>query len=94
MEKNYRRCISCRKVAPKSDFWRIVRVYPSHELQLEEGMGRSAYLCKTQTCLQTAQKKKAIRRSLRVPERPEIYQLLQERLDKGHRHTSQSALSD
>ncbi|NJK30007.1 MAG: YlxR family protein, partial [Acaryochloris sp. SU_5_25] len=24
MQPNYRRCISCRQVAPKSEFWRIV----------------------------------------------------------------------
>ncbi|NES45910.1 MAG: YlxR family protein, partial [Moorea sp. SIO2C4] len=26
MKPNYRRCLSCRKVAPKQEFWRIVRV--------------------------------------------------------------------
>lgn len=90
MEKNYRRCISCRQVAPKSAFWRIVRVYPSNEVKLDEGMGRSAYLCPTRECLQMAQKKKAIRRSLRVPEHPDIYQTLWERLDKAQ-HQSHSA---
>jgi len=83
VEKNYRRCISCRKIAPKSSFWRIVRVHPSKALQLDDGIGRSAYLCRTEECLQTAQKKKAIRRSLRVPEDPEIYEILLKRLNTG-----------
>ena len=57
MEPNYRRCISCRRVALKQEFWRIVRVYPSGELQLDQGMGRSAYLCPQASCLQAAKKK-------------------------------------
>lgn len=56
MERNYRRCISCRRVALKQEFWRIVRVYPSGELQLDQGMGRSAYLCPQASCLQAAKK--------------------------------------
>ncbi|MEW6497282.1 MAG: YlxR family protein, partial [Cyanobacteriota bacterium] len=57
MEPNYRRCLSCRKVSPKQAFWRIVRVYPSGQVQLDEGMGRSAYLCPQSSCLSAAQKK-------------------------------------
>ena len=56
--KNYRRCISCGKLAPKESFLRIVRTYPSHEIQLNYGMGRSAYLCYQAQCLEIAQKKK------------------------------------
>lgn len=56
MKPNYRRCISCRRVALKQEFWRIVRVYPSGELQLDRGMGRSAYLCPQASCLQAAKK--------------------------------------
>lgn len=57
MQPNYRRCISCRRVGVKQEFWRIVRVYPSGQLQLDQGMGRSAYLCPQASCLQAAQKK-------------------------------------
>lgn len=55
--KNWRRCISCRRFAPKDSFWRIVRVYPSHQIQLDQGMGRSAYLCPTVECISMAKKK-------------------------------------
>ncbi len=80
MKPNYRRCISCRLVAPKEAFWRVVRVYPSRQLQLNEGMGRSAYLCPTETCLQTAQKKNRLGRALKAPVPPELYQTLWQRL--------------
>lgn len=57
MKPNYRRCISCRKVGLKNEFWRIVRVFPSGQVQLDEGMGRSAYICPHMGCLSAAQKK-------------------------------------
>jgi uncharacterized protein len=80
MKPNFRRCISCRKVAPKEEFWRIVRIYPSQEIQLDQGMGRSAYLCRNSDCLTMAQKKNRLGRSLKTTVAPEIYQTLWERL--------------
>jgi uncharacterized protein len=80
MEPNYRRCLSCRKLAPKEAFWRIVRVYPSRQVQLDQGMGRSAYICPQATCLATAQKKNRLGRSLRTPVPEELYQSLWQRL--------------
>ncbi|MBE9114375.1 YlxR family protein [Lusitaniella coriacea LEGE 07157] len=80
MKPNYRRCISCRKVASKEFFWRIVRVYPSRKVQLDQGMGRSAYLCPQETCLRAAQQKKRLSRSLRTTVPDEVYQQLWLRL--------------
>jgi uncharacterized protein len=82
MLPNYRRCLSCRKVGPKVDFWRVVRVYPSGEVQLDQGMGRSAYLCRTSSCLQLAQKKNRLGRSLKSQIPDSIYQELQQRLSE------------
>ncbi|MBW4517440.1 MAG: YlxR family protein [Timaviella obliquedivisa GSE-PSE-MK23-08B] len=80
MLPNYRRCISCRKISPKEGFWRIVRVFPSHIVQLEEGIGRSAYLCPQESCLQVAQKKNRLGRSLKAAVPEELYQSLWQRL--------------
>ncbi|MBD1938366.1 YlxR family protein [Microcoleus sp. FACHB-68] len=80
METNYRRCISCRRVAHKNDLWRIVRVFPSHQLQLDLGMGRSAYLCSNESCLSAAQKKNRLGRALKASVPIEIYQILWQRL--------------
>ncbi len=55
-ETNYRRCISCNRIGLKSEFWQIVRVNCSGQLQLDRGMGRSAYICPQADCLQLAQK--------------------------------------
>ncbi|MGL5060688.1 MAG: YlxR family protein [Microcoleus sp.] len=80
MKPNYRRCASCRKIAPKEAFWRAVRVYPSHQVQLDNGMGRSAYLCPSAECLKAAQKKNRLGRALKAPVPDEVYQTLQQRL--------------
>ncbi|MEC4893587.1 MAG: YlxR family protein [Oscillatoria sp. PMC 1051.18] len=80
MKTNYRRCLSCRRVGPKDSFWRIVRVYPSRQVQLDEGMGRSAYLCPGESCLSRAQSKNRLGRSLRAYVPQEIYQSLWQRL--------------
>lgn len=80
MKPNYRRCISCRRVGLKQEFWRIVRIYPSGQLQLDWGMGRSAYICPQATCLQAAQKKNRLGRSLHTPVPEALYQTLWQRL--------------
>lgn len=80
MEPNCRRCVVCRKVAPKSNFWRIVRLYPSRTIELDQGMGRSAYLCPEKTCLQAAQKKDRLGRALKANVPDAIYQRLWQRL--------------
>ena len=71
MQKNYRRCISCRLTAPKKSFLRVVRSYPGSQIQIGKGMGRSAYLCPNKNCLEVAQKKNRLRKSLRanIPEK-------------------------
>lgn len=80
MKPNYRRCVSCRQISSKDYFWRIVRVYPSRQLQLDQGMGRSAYICPSASCLKEARQKNRLGRSLKVPIPEYIYQLLAERM--------------
>jgi hypothetical protein len=76
--KNYRRCISCRKLALKDSFLRIVRTYPENKVQLHQGMGRSAYVCYQKECLQMAQKKNRLAKYLKTNVPPEIYCQLSE----------------
>ncbi len=77
-QKNYRRCVSCRCFAPKESFFRIVRVYPDHQIKLNEGMGRSAYICRNLDCLAIAQKKKRLAKTLKTNISDEIYLKLQQ----------------
>jgi uncharacterized protein len=96
MAPNHRRCLSCRKVAPRSEFWRIVRTYPDHAITLDRGAGRSAYLCPQATCLQAAHKKDRLSRALKAPVPETIYQTLWQRLQgsgEGNQSRSPSNLS-
>ncbi|MCL6433641.1 MAG: YlxR family protein [Leptolyngbyaceae cyanobacterium HOT.MB2.61] len=83
MEPNYRRCLSCRRIAHKSELWRIVRVYPTGAIALDQGIGRSAYLCPDASCLKSAQRKDRLGRALKTPVPEAIYQELWQRLAKG-----------
>jgi hypothetical protein len=86
MPPGYRRCVSCNKVAPRAAFWRVVRLHPRHDIQLDRGMGRSAYLCPTKQCIKVAQKKKRLERALKSNVSRDIYQDLLERLATTQPH--------
>jgi uncharacterized protein len=80
LSKNQRRCVSCRIVAPKSAFWRLVRSPGEHHVMLDQGMGRSVYLCPTADCLKAAQKKDRLSRALKATVDTALYRQLEERL--------------
>lgn len=81
MEPNYRRCVSCRRIAHRQEFWRVIRLAPSHEVALDQGMGRSVYLCPTDRCLRAAQKKGKLGRALKAPVPEAIWHVLEQRLE-------------
>ena len=83
MIKNHRRCVSCRQVADRTELWRVVALHPTQNIQLDVGIGRSAYLCPQLDCLNAAQKKNRLGRALKAPVTPEIYQQLWSRLPAG-----------
>jgi uncharacterized protein len=81
MAQNDRRCVSCRRVAPKAEFWRVVRVYPDRRVAVGLGAGRSAYLCPQANCLRLAQKKNRLGRALKAQVPELIFQQLWQRLE-------------
>jgi len=81
MLPNYRRCVSCRRVAPKDDLCRIIRLAGSgKEIVLDRGIGRSAYICRCLVCLKNARNKNRLGRTLKshIPE--SIFEILSDRL--------------
>lgn len=80
MKPNIRRCVACRQLADKTELWRIIRTVPTHEVVLDQGMGRSAYLCPQADCLKAAQKKNRLSRALKAPVPDQIYATLWQRL--------------
>ena len=79
--KDERRCVSCRKVAPKSEFWRVVKCHPTKKVAIDLGntlmQGRSAYLCPTDSCWQSAKKKNRLSKSLKATVTDDIYRQLE-----------------
>jgi uncharacterized protein len=84
MTKDFRRCVSCRKIALRTEFWRVVRCHPSKQITIDLGdmllQGRSVYLCPNVECLQLAQKKNRLGKSLKAAVSQDIYQALGFRL--------------
>ena len=77
-----RRCVSCRRLADRREFWRLIRV-DGGRVVLDEGMGRSAYLCPTRACLEEARRRKRLQKALRCPVPTEILTDLEARLEPG-----------
>lgn len=75
-----RRCVACRQLFPRSQLWRFVRQFDSHQVLLGEGMGRSAYLCRRLECLQVAQRKQWLNKALKAPVPKELLQHLEAQL--------------
>jgi uncharacterized protein len=64
-------------MAPKTHFLRITREHSTGKILLNQGMGRSAYLCPQAECIALAKKKKRLERALKAVVSPEIYAQLE-----------------
>ena len=59
-----RRCVAYRELFDRSILWRVIRDHRDGVL-LDQGMGRSAYLCRKESCLEEAQRRKRLHKALR-----------------------------
>ena len=59
-----RRCVACRELFDRSILWRVTRDHRDGVL-LDQGMGRPAYLCRKESCLEEAQRRKRLQKALR-----------------------------
>lgn len=91
MKPNYRKCLSCRRIDLKDSFWRVVRISDSAKVQLDVGQGRSAYICRQQSCLKTACQKNRLARALKASVPQQIYDILLARLAATQAQQSQSS---
>jgi uncharacterized protein len=75
-----RTCIACRKVDAKRGLIRLVRL-PEGRVAIDatgKRAGRGAYLCAERTCWETALKRKAVERALKIAElAPQDRQMLE-----------------
>mgnify|MGYP003848946249 FL=1 len=75
-----RRCVSCRELLDRQQLWRIIRLAEGG-IGLDQGMGRSAYLCPSQVCLDEAKRRKRLQRALRCQVAETIVETLEQRLN-------------
>ena len=75
-----RRCVACRTLADRRHLWRVIRL-AGGGFALDRGMGRSAYLCPTQACLEEAKRRKKLQKGLRCQVADSIYAALEQRLN-------------
>ena len=76
-----RRCVACRSQLDRRQLWRVIRLAGGAGIALDQGMGRSAYLCPNQVCLEEAKRRKRLQRALRCQVAETIVETLEQRLN-------------
>tara|TARA_B100000073_G_C23713609_1_gene565118 strand:- start:114 stop:374 length:261 start_codon:yes stop_codon:yes gene_type:complete len=71
-----RRCISCKQNFDRDS---LIKVTKDHNLGflINEGMGRSAYICKRQKCVSDSKIKKRIQKALKAHIDPKFYEIFE-----------------
>ena len=75
-----RRCVTCRQLLDRQQLWRVIRDH-KEGVVLDEGMGRSAYLCPNEACLEEALRRKRLQKALRCQVPNSVVEVLQKRLN-------------
>ena len=75
-----RRCVTCRQLLERQQLWRVIRDH-QEGVVLDEGMGRSAYLCPNEACLEEALRRKRLQKALRCQVPNSVVEVLQKRLN-------------
>ncbi|KGG28619.1 MULTISPECIES: YlxR family protein [unclassified Prochlorococcus] len=75
-----RRCVTCRQLLDRQQLWRVIRDH-QEGVVLDEGMGRSAYLCPNEACLEEALRRKRLQKTLRCQVPKSVVEVLQKRLN-------------
>ena len=74
-----RRCVSCRQLLDRQLLWRVIRLADGG-MALDQGMGRSAYLCPNRDCLEEAKRRRKLQKALRCQVAESIVAALEQRL--------------
>jgi len=76
-----RRCVACRKLLDRRMLWKVIRDNRDGVV-LDNGMGRSAYLCPNQNCLDEARRRKRLQKALRCQVSANVIDELEKRLSQ------------
>ena len=84
-----RRCVACRQLLDRRQLWRVIRDHQDGVL-LDEGMGRSAYLCPKEDCLNEARRRKRLQKALRCQVQDAVLEALDQRLRLSTEETAEA----
>ncbi|WP_413359668.1 YlxR family protein [Prochlorococcus sp. MIT 1201] len=73
-------CVTCRQLLDRQQLWRVIRDH-QEGVVLDAGMGRSAYLCPNEVCLEEALRRKRLQKALRCQVPNSVVEVLQKRLN-------------
>lgn len=80
-----RKCAGCEQMKQKKELLRVVHT-PDDEVLLDftgKKSGRGVYICRSKSCLELAQKKRGLERSLKCAVDSEVYNSLMRQLEEG-----------
>jgi predicted RNA-binding protein YlxR (DUF448 family) len=72
--------VTCRALLDRQQLLRVIRLAEGG-MALDQGMGRSAYLCPTESCFEEAKRRKRLQKALRCQVSDSIYSALEQRLN-------------
>ncbi|HIQ83023.1 MAG TPA: YlxR family protein [Candidatus Pullichristensenella stercorigallinarum] len=80
-----RMCVACREMRPKAELLRVVKPQDgqAHIDFKGKAPGRGAYICPSLECFERARKTRALERALEAAIPPEVFDALEEQLERG-----------
>ena len=74
-----RMCISCRKTYNRKDLIKITKDHIKG-IMFHQGMGRSAYICKSKKCYSDSKIKKKLQKALKTSLEPEFMDIFEKEI--------------
>ena len=72
-------CISCRKKFDRKNLLKITND-PNQGIIFHNGMGRSAYICKSKKCFSDSKIKKKLQKALKTSLEPEFFDIFEKEI--------------
>jgi predicted RNA-binding protein YlxR (DUF448 family) len=71
--------VTCRQLLDRQRLWRVIRLAQGG-VALDNGMGRSAYVCPNQDCFEEAKRRRKLQKALRCQVADSLLEALEQRL--------------
>ena len=83
-----RLCISCRKTYNRKH---LIKITKDHKqgIMFQNGMGRSAYICKSKKCYSDSKIKKKLQKALKTSFEPEFFDIFEKEISSYNDYSNQ-----